>query len=125
MGIPRFCNAGMLLLLSAGVFPRYKAEVGRKLLRGRKPPEVPYFTTEGQGGMILYPYETAPLFNRLPILFALGQFLNTLIVYVHFLLCLVVNLVEYAIAKIQCSQPIQVPFCPIGLPIVLFTVPDT
>lgn len=82
--------------------------------------------------MILHSYETAQLFNRLPILFALGQFLNTLIVYVHFPLCLVVqnkillqNLVEYAIAKLQCSQPIQVPFCPIGLPIVLFTVPDT
>ena len=108
MGIPRFCDAGMLLLFPTGVFPRHKAEVGRKLLRGRKPPEVPYFTTDGQGGMILYPYETAQLFNRLPILFTLGQFLNTLIVYIHFLLRLVVqhkillqNLVEYAIAKIQ------------------------
>ena len=132
MGVPRFCNAGMLLLFSAGVFPRYKAEVGRKLLRGREPPEVPYFATEGQGGMIFYPYKATQLFYWILVPFALGQFLNTLIVYVHFFLRLVVqhkillqNLVEYAIAKIQCFQPIQVPFCPIGLSIVLFTVPGT
>ena len=62
MRVPRFCNAGVLLLLSTGVFPWYKAKVGRKLLRGRKPPEVPYFATEGQGGMVFYPYETAPAY---------------------------------------------------------------
>lgn len=91
MGVPRFCNACMLLLFSAGVFPRYKAEVGRELLCRRKPLEVPYFATEGQGGMVFYSDKAAQLFNWLPILPTLGHFLNALIVYVHFLLRLVVQ----------------------------------
>ena len=129
MRVPRFCDAGVPLLLSAGVFPWYKAQVGRKLLRGRKPPEVPYFATEGQGGMVFYPYETAQFFNRLPIRFTPGQFLNAFIVCLHFLLRLVVqreiffqNLVEHTIAKIQSFQPIQMPFCPIRFPVILLAV---